>query len=63
LFADLDAAAPASDHDSRRCHFTSCSRSARKERIEINFGEYLRVGLPVTIATLTLDIAMLSAEL
>ena len=36
---------------------------ARKQHIEINFGEYLRVGLPVTVFTLVLDIAMLSAGL
>ncbi len=36
---------------------------ARKQHVEINFGDYLRVGLPVTILTLILDIAMLSAGL
>ncbi len=36
---------------------------AHKQHIEISFGEYLRVGLPVTILTLLLDIAMLSAGL
>ncbi|MBV8360428.1 MAG: anion transporter [Deltaproteobacteria bacterium] len=34
---------------------------ARKHHIEINFSEYLRVGLPVTILTLILGIAILSA--
>jgi len=36
---------------------------AHKQHIEFSFGEYLRVGLPVTILTLLLDIAMLSAGL
>ena len=36
---------------------------AHKQHIEISFGEYLQVGLPVTILTLLLDIAMLSAGL
>jgi Na+/H+ antiporter NhaD/arsenite permease-like protein len=36
---------------------------AHKQHIEISFGDYLRVGLPVTILTLILDIAMLSAGL
>jgi Na+/H+ antiporter NhaD/arsenite permease-like protein len=36
---------------------------ARKQHIEINFGQYLRVGLPVTILTLILDLAMLTAGL
>jgi len=36
---------------------------ARKQHIEINFAQHLRVGLPVTILTLVLDIAMLSAGL
>jgi Na+/H+ antiporter NhaD/arsenite permease-like protein len=36
---------------------------ARKQHIEINFGEYLRVGLPLTILTMLIDIAMLSAGL
>jgi len=34
---------------------------ARKQHIESNFSEYFRVGLPVTILTLILGIAMLSA--
>jgi Na+/H+ antiporter NhaD/arsenite permease-like protein len=36
---------------------------ARKQHIEINFGKYLRVGVPVTILTLIIDIAVLSAGL
>jgi Na+/H+ antiporter NhaD/arsenite permease-like protein len=38
-------------------------QEAHKQHIEISFGEYLRVGLPVTILTLLLDVAMLSAGL
>jgi Na+/H+ antiporter NhaD/arsenite permease-like protein len=34
---------------------------ARKQRIEISFSDYLRIGLPVTLVTLAIDIAMLSA--
>jgi Na+/H+ antiporter NhaD/arsenite permease-like protein len=36
---------------------------ARKQHVEITLGEYLRVGVPVTIITLALDIAILSAGL
>ena len=36
---------------------------ARKERIEISFTKYLRVGLPLTIMTLAIDVLALSAGL
>jgi Na+/H+ antiporter NhaD/arsenite permease-like protein len=36
---------------------------ARKQRIKINFGQYLRVGLPVTIITLAMNVVMLSVGL
>jgi len=34
---------------------------ARRERIEIGFGEYMRVGVPVTILTMAAGIAMIAA--
>jgi Na+/H+ antiporter NhaD/arsenite permease-like protein len=36
---------------------------ARRERIEIGFGEYLRVGVPVTILTLVIGVALIAAGL
>jgi Na+/H+ antiporter NhaD/arsenite permease-like protein len=33
---------------------------ARKQKVEISFAEYLRIGLPVTIITLAIDIVLLS---
>ena len=33
---------------------------ARKQKVEISFAEYLRIGLPVTIITLAVDIVRLS---
>lgn len=36
---------------------------AHKQRVEIEFGEYLRVGLPVTVVTLIMSLAMLKCQL
>lgn len=36
---------------------------ARKERIDISFTKYLRVGLPLAIVTLAIDVLALSAGL
>jgi Na+/H+ antiporter NhaD/arsenite permease-like protein len=36
---------------------------ARRERIEISFGEYLRVGVPVTILTLAAGVAIIASGL